>query len=69
MLRCCLTAPASQALEHKELIGGVGLDSTELGFPNDLFKLAFAQAAAAGLPLVAHAGMPIQLTAPFVLAC
>jgi adenosine deaminase len=35
---------------------GVGLDSSEVGFPPDLFTEVFAKASALGLKLVAHAG-------------
>jgi adenosine deaminase len=48
--------PYPQALPHKEHIKGVGLDSSELGFPPSLFQEVFARAAAEGLLLVAHAG-------------
>ena len=35
---------------------GVGLDSTEIGYPPELFAGVYARAAAEGLHLVAHAG-------------
>jgi adenosine deaminase len=35
---------------------GVGLDSTELGYPPELFRAVFSRAGADGLRLVAHAG-------------
>jgi adenosine deaminase len=35
---------------------GVGLDSTEIGYPPELFAEVYARAAAEGLHLVAHAG-------------
>lgn len=35
---------------------GVGLDSSEIGFPPDLFTEVFAKAKSLGLKLVAHAG-------------
>jgi adenine deaminase len=35
---------------------GVGLDSTEIGYPPELFADVYARAAAEGLHLVAHAG-------------
>lgn len=35
---------------------GVGLDSTEIGYPPELFARVYARAAAEGLHLVAHAG-------------
>lgn len=44
------------AMEFRELFIGVGLDSTEFGFPPRLFKTVFRQAKDAGLYLVAHAG-------------
>jgi adenosine deaminase len=43
-------------LPFRDHIVGVGLDSTEIGFPNPLFADVFARAAAEGLHLVAHAG-------------
>lgn len=46
----------SDALPFREHIIGIGLDSTEIGFPNPLFTDLFAHAAAEGLHLVAHAG-------------
>lgn len=46
----------SAILPFREDIIGVGLDSTELGFPPGLFRDVFARAAAEGLHLVAHAG-------------
>lgn len=55
--------PESKALEvwemaqpHLNKIVGVGLDSSEMGFPPSLFQRVFAKAEAAGLKLVAHAG-------------
>ena len=49
-----------QALLYKNMIAGVGLDSTEIGFPNELFKDVFTRAAAEGFSLVAHAGAQRQ---------
>ena len=43
-------------LPFRERIIGVGLDSTEIGFPPELFSDVYARAAAEGLHLVAHAG-------------
>jgi adenosine deaminase len=43
-------------LPFRDHIIGVGLDSTEIGYPNPLFAEVFARAAAEGLHLVAHAG-------------
>lgn len=45
-----------QAKPHLDKIIGVGLDSSELGHPPSKFKKVFAQAKAAGLKVVAHAG-------------
>jgi adenosine deaminase len=45
-----------QALDHRDLIIGVGLDSTEAGNPPSLFRDVFARAADEGLHRVAHAG-------------
>lgn len=44
------------AMEHKESIAGVGLDSSERGHPPSKFKNVFARAANAGFRLTAHAG-------------
>ena len=44
------------AMEYRHLFIGVGLDSSELGFPPHLFKNVFRQAKDAGLYLSAHAG-------------
>lgn len=44
------------ALEYKDLIIGVGLDSSELGNPPEKFKNVFAKAKKEGFKLVAHAG-------------
>ena len=41
---------------HLDRITGVGLDSSELGFPPSLFQRVFDDAAALGLKRVAHAG-------------
>jgi adenosine deaminase len=43
-------------LPFRDRIIGVGLDSTEIGFPPELFRDVYARAAAEGLHLVAHAG-------------
>ncbi|ALH96492.1 adenosine deaminase [Acinetobacter equi] len=45
-----------QALPYKNLIIGVGLDSSELGHPPSKFERVFAKAKAEGFLLVAHAG-------------
>jgi adenosine deaminase len=44
------------ALPYREFFIGVGLDSTELGYPPELFRGVFGAAAAEGLHRVAHAG-------------
>ena len=44
------------AMEYRDLFIGVGLDSSEQGFPPHLFKNVFRQAKDAGLYLSAHAG-------------
>ncbi|MCW2748617.1 MAG: adenosine deaminase [Nocardioidaceae bacterium] len=43
-------------MPFRDAIIGVGLDSTEIGFPPELFVDVYARAAAEGLHLVAHAG-------------
>jgi adenosine deaminase len=43
-------------LPFRRDIIGVGLDSTEIGYPPELFADVYARAAAEGLHLVAHAG-------------
>ena len=45
-----------QALRHRELFSGVGLDSSEQGHPPEKFTAVFARARAEGLFVVAHAG-------------
>lgn len=56
-------APAAEAMELMKLlvaekhdIDGIGLDSSELGFPPELFQEVFDYARAHGLHAVAHAG-------------
>jgi adenosine deaminase len=44
------------ALPLREAFIGVGLDSTEVGYPPSLFRDVYRMAAAEGLRLVAHAG-------------
>ncbi|NNL29134.1 MAG: adenosine deaminase [Acidimicrobiia bacterium] len=44
------------ALDHRESFIGVGLDSSEVGFPPRLFTDVFARARSEGLRVVAHAG-------------
>ncbi len=46
----------SAILPFRGDIIGVGLDSTEIGYPPELFAGVYARAAAEGLHLVAHAG-------------
>ena len=45
-----------EALDYKDLICGIGLDSSEKGNPPAKFERVFAQARAEGFDLVAHAG-------------
>jgi adenosine deaminase len=45
-----------QALRHRDLIVGVGLDSAEVGHPPRDFAAIFSEARAAGFVTVAHAG-------------
>ena len=45
-----------EALPFRECIEGVGLDSSELGFPPKIFERVFAKAAKEGFRKVAHAG-------------
>ena len=49
-------ATLEQALPYKQLIDGVGLDSSELGNPPAKFSRVFARAKSEGWRLVAHAG-------------
>ncbi len=44
------------ALPRRDVIAGVGLDSAEAGYPPGAFADVFAEARAAGLVAVAHAG-------------
>ena len=41
---------------HHDTVLGIGLDSTEIGFPPELFRDAFAAARAEGFRITAHAG-------------
>lgn len=45
-----------KSLPYRDMIIGVGLDSSEVGFPPELFSDVFARAKAEGLHRVAHAG-------------
>ena len=45
-----------KAIEHRDRIIGIGLDSSELGHPPQKYERAFAAARHAGFRLVAHAG-------------
>lgn len=49
-------ATIREAEPHLEGVIAVGLDSTEVGFPSELFERAFAHARDLGLRAVAHAG-------------
>ena len=49
-------ATLEQALAHRDVIFGVGLDSAEAGNPPRKFRDVFEQAAGAGFRAVAHAG-------------
>jgi adenosine deaminase len=49
-------ATLEEALEHRELITGVGLDSAEVGHPPELFQRVFERAIDHGFRAVAHAG-------------
>jgi adenine deaminase len=45
-----------ELLAHRSEIDGVGLDSTECGYPPSLFRQVYDRARRAGLQVVAHAG-------------
>jgi adenosine deaminase len=49
-------ATLEQALAHRDVIFGVGLDSAEVGHPPEKFRDVFDRATSAGLRAVAHAG-------------
>jgi adenosine deaminase len=49
-------ATLAAAMPYRSMFIGVGLDSSERGHPPEKFARVFAQARAAGLHLVAHAG-------------
>jgi adenine deaminase len=49
-------ATLEQALEHRDAIFGVGLDSAEVGHPPEKFRAVFDRAISAGFRAVAHAG-------------
>ncbi|MCP4966929.1 MAG: adenosine deaminase [bacterium] len=49
-------ATLEASLAHRDKFIGVGLDSSEVGFPPEIFTDVFAKAQAEGLHLVAHAG-------------
>lgn len=49
-------ATLEEALAYRDAFIGVGLDSSEVGFPPSLFSAAFERAAEEGLRRVAHAG-------------
>lgn len=49
-------ATLEQALAHRDVIFGVGLDSAEVGHPPQKFRDVFDRATSAGFRAVAHAG-------------
>ncbi len=49
-------ATVDEAVTHKDKLIGMGLDSSEQGFPPSLYKEVFDRAREAGFKLVAHAG-------------
>jgi adenosine deaminase len=49
-------ATLEDALAHRDVIFGVGLDSAEIGHPPEKFRAVFDRATSAGLRAVAHAG-------------
>jgi adenosine deaminase len=49
-------ATLEQALAHRDVIFGVGLDSAEVGHPPQKFRDVFERAASCGFRAVAHAG-------------
>jgi adenosine deaminase len=49
-------ATLEQALAHRDVIFGVGLDSAEVGHPPEKFRDVFGRALSAGFRAVAHAG-------------
>jgi adenosine deaminase len=49
-------ATLEQALAHRDVIFGVGLDSAEVGNPPQKFREVFGRAVSAGFRAVAHAG-------------
>lgn len=49
-------ATFDEALAYRDHFIGIGLDSTEVGFPPSMFKAIFDGARAEGFHLVAHAG-------------
>ena len=49
-------ATLEQALAHRDVIFGVGLDSAEVGHPPKKFRDVFGRATSAGFRAVAHAG-------------
>ncbi len=49
-------AVLEQAMPYRQLIHGIGLDSSELGNPPEKFARVFAKAKSLGFRLVAHAG-------------
>ncbi len=53
---CDAMATLEQAIAHRDVIFGVGLDSAEVGHPPEKFRDVFARATDAGFRAVAHAG-------------
>lgn len=49
-------ATITEAEDHLDGVVAVGLDSSEVGYPPELFEAAYARARALGLRAVAHAG-------------
>ena len=49
-------ATLKQALPHRDKIHGIGLDSSENGFPPSLFERLFARCRDEGFAVMAHAG-------------
>lgn len=62
-------APRPQALPYRDAICGVGLDSSEVGFPPALFAGVFKRAAELGWHRVAHAGESLAFAACARLVC
>lgn len=63
------SANRPQALPHRDAICGVGLDSSEVGFPPALFTGVFKRAAELGWHRVAHAGGSLAVAASARRVC